>query len=649
MVGKETVTREYVLPKEVAETLEYEAESSGVPVEEALSQWMKDGFWVAFHDTEESVVKLKYIDPWTSGSKQVQPPEKDGETPITLKTFRRLRDQFPPVTAGVEYSKSFTSGAGFTTEVDDATDKNQLTAKRIINDFNKNVYQDQITVGLDSILDIMLDEAFTVGCAAAEIVYKNEFSFEDYADVLAPEADDDPAWGSKILESGDWKKFGGIVQLKFIDNAIERLKPYVNKETYKIEYWTVDEKKTRGRDGEKEEPAKLLPWQVLWLSWGRRGSNLKGTSLVRPVAETAILLEEILKAVGTSFRRWSDKKYFFILGDQRTGRSWAPPKIREFMHDTKSMIETGSSGIPVGAGFDIKEIGGEAYSGRDIIDALLSLITGGMRYPRTFLEQGKSFEGDKAWLAWIVTYATHQKLLRRGIEHQLWQRHLYCMVGTEQEVSKQGVRAENRSKVPVYVPKMQWRSEGKWHQETKLKMLTGILNVANPVGPELKLEVEDDMATTLNYNELDLENARKVLKTNQKIGVIESDNDLLKAEMLGEALEEMKKKGLHKDMIPEIGGLKKEEPEAPARPPPMPMKRLLGGVSRQTKETGESDRGGIAKPMGGTRKSNPRTGTVEETVQFDSYEEMFSTMVKMEEREQRRNVFTRMIEVLDKL
>lgn len=650
-----TIVREFNLPEDVINTLEKEASDRGIPEDEVITDLMRDGFWVAFHDVEESVVRLKYIDPWTEVDKLVTPPTPTGETPNTLRAFRRLREEFPPVSAGVEYSKSFTSGGGFTVEISNADDKNQQESKKIVNELNKNIYQDDVTIGLDAILDILIDEAFTVGSAAAEIVYEafdkpGSFTFEDWARKIPNAPDGEPQWESKAMEDPDWKSLKGIAQLKIIDNAVERLKPYINPYTYKIEYWTIDE--VKASDGkEKTEPIKLLPWQVLWLSWGRRGSNLKGVSLVRPVAQTALLLEEILKAVGTSFKRWSDKKYFFILGDPKSGRSWQPVKIREFMHDTKKMIEQGGSAIPVSVGFDIKEIGGEAYAGGSIIDNLISMICGGMRYPRTFLEQGKTQEGDKAWLAWIVTYATHQKLLRRAIEHQLWERQLYCKLGTKQRLSVQGKKIEEQELVSVYVPSMEWKSEGKWHISEKLKQLTSILNVANPVGPELKTEVEADIATTLSYSELDLTNARKILQINQKVGLIEAETDEIKAQMIKESMENAQKKKLHLDMIPIITGLKEEEPEPenPKRPPPVPLQRLMGGVSRSKKETGTESTKGVSKPLGGTRQPNPKTGAVEETVEFESYDELFSVITRLETQARKNELFERMIEVLDKM
>jgi len=604
-----------------AQVLEQEAEERGIEVEEVLSDWFNDGFYIATQDVEESVVRLRYIEPWTETDTQIEPPKDGEETDKTLKTLRRLRDEFPPVTAGVEYAKSFTAGGGFVVDITDSNDSHQIEVQKSINQLNRTVFQDVVTIGLDSILDILLDEAFTVGCAAAEIVYKRfeepgSLDFDRWATKVENPPKGEPEYNSKNLTPEDWKSLGGVVQLKIIANSVQRMKAYRNPTTYKIEYWTIDEDEINKYNANpvnkvKKVVPKLLPWQVLWLSWGRRGSNLKGVSLIRPAAETAILLEKILAAVGLSFRKWSDKKHFFVLGSDKTGRSWAPPKIRNFLHDVNKMTKEGGTGIAVPAGFGIETIGGDVFEGGQIIDTLVSLICGGMRYPRTFLEQGKTQEGDKAWLAWIVTYASHQKLLRRAIEHQLWARHIYSTVGTTHRLSKQGVPVEKQEIVPIYVPRMSWKSEGKWHIQQKIEELTKILNVANPVGGELKLEVEADLAVTLGYSDLDLNNSRKVLDLRQKISLIETKMDLMKAEMKLESLEKAKEEGVHLEMVPMLGGMKHPQPEdeepkedGEKRPVPKPGARLEGGVSRTPKD--EETKKGVAKPLGGTRQPKVR-------------------------------------------
>lgn len=671
-VSKDEKKESISVDKKLAEAITKIAEEEDMNVNEVLEDVFGDGFYVGWHDIEESVVKLKYIDPWSSSDKQIDVRGEEGETSNTIKVYRRLRDEFPPVTAGVEYTKSFTAGGGFDVDIQDPNDEKQQEAKRVINELNRNIYQDEVTKGLDSILDILLDEVFTVGCAGAEIVYeKFEKEPPDLSKYLRQATDEElkngsPLYISSDLDGDEWKELGGIVQLKIVDDGVKRLLPKINKTTYKIEYWTVDEEETKKyNEKNKDEPKEisiLLPWQVLWLSWDRRGSNLKGNSLIKPVARTSLMLEDILSSIGLSLKKWSDKKYFFILGSDKTGRSWAPPKVTGFLRDVKRMTTEGGTGVAVPAGFDIKEIGGEIYEGTTIIDNLISLICAGMRVPRTFFEQGKTQEGDKAWLAWIVTYATNQKLLRRAIEHQFWARHLYCINGgTTVRVSKQGKRLESQDIVPVYVPKMSWKSEGKWHIQQKIEELSKILNVANPVSPELKLEVESDIANTLGYSELSLENARRVLKIQQEVKLLDSEIDKIKSEVLMKVYEKAKDdEEFLKSIMPIIQGTTKKEQEPvenPNRPPPVPLKRLVGGVSRTTNKTEEKDTTQYGEENMDVNKNvnkdknkdKDKKEKVEETIQFDSYEDFLMTSIKMREHESRTTLYSKMLDILDKM
>ena len=616
---------------ETLESLDRESEASNISVDELVEEALNDGFYIISEKkgVEESVGEIKYVQPWGKDDILVEPVGADGEeTEKTINTLRRLRDDFPPITAGVDYHLGFLEGGGFVVEIDDPDDKHQRDVRDTINSFNASVYQDETVQGLDAILEINTDEMFTVGFSGAEIVYSkfqdvNSFNFMDWVTPVDDAPEGEPQFNAKPLTDADWKSFGGIVQIKFLDNGVKRLKAYRDKKTYKIQYWTIDEEDIKAqnqgkKDVDKLEVPKLLPWQLFVLTGRKRGSRIKGVSAIRPVVTYAILLEKILKAVGVSIQRWSDRKFFFILGSDKTGRSWNPVKIRGFLRDVNELTKEQKTGIAVPAGFDIKDIGGDVFEGGVITDKLISLICSGLKIPRTFFEQGKTQEGDKAWLAWIVTYAREQKLLKRAIEHQLWERHLRCLFGSTRRVPKQGVPQEDQDQIPVFVPSLAWRSEGKWHIQQKIEQLSRILNVANPVSPVLKLDVEEDIADTLGYSELSFDVAREVLKIEQEIDIIEARQDKLKAQMILESLEQALEKKEHLDMNPMIQGLSQPAPPPaqapqqggdrevnPKRPPPNILKRLEGGVSRTTEVTGGTSQKGIAKPQGGTRQ--PRT------------------------------------------
>jgi len=630
---EETVEKTFDFDKDFINDLEKEAESSGRSEAEVLKNWAGEGVWVLTGlEVEESVVSLQYVNLKDMSLDEVG---EDGlESEKNLNIFRDLRENFGPVSAGVDYLKAFVGGSGFTVGIDDAKNEHQKETKSAIIKFNGDIFMDEITKGLDTILDIILEEAYTDGCAATEIVYKKfrevgSFNFRDYVEEAPITVYEE---GKKIgrttyipkeLDKEAWKELGGIVQLKVIMNSYGRVKPYRHPKTFQILYYTVDEKQVEAWNARKEnredkrEPIKLLPWQIFWFSPARKGWRLKGPSHVKPAAEMALLLRKILKDIGTNIAKWADKKYFFILGSDKS-RAWAKPHVANFLRNVKKLGEKGKTAIPVPPGFDLKEIGGEVYDGGQILDKLISMICSAMKYPRTFSEQGKTQEGDKAWLAWLVTYGRHQTQLRRAVEHQLWTRHLYCKYGLIHDLTKPGPAPKGgRSTEDTYVPKMVWRSEGKWHRETKLKMLQGILNVANPVGPELKLATEEDMAVTLGYTEMDFDMARKLLEINLGTEEIEREIEQLKAKMLKETLEKAYEAGAHLEMIPTIVGLKTEEPEQPEpegeppgkKLPPEPGARQKGGVSKTIKKTGGKSKKGMAKPMGGSRQpSGKRVG-----------------------------------------
>lgn len=616
---------------------------------DVIEHWVRnnrDGFFMGEIDIEESVVTLKHIDPWGELDTNVASSGASDARKANRKVYRRLRDTFPPVKAGIEYAKSFTSGGGFTVDIDNVNSKLEQQNRQIVNALNRNIYQDEIVRGLSPLLDTMMDDTFTVGSSGAEIVYDNEIDDDKLIVGQVPITDfpldtpNIPEFETRDPNDKEWKKLGGVAQLKIIDDAIERLKPYRNPTTYRIEYWTVDEERTNKLNEERKSsklapvtPRKLMPYQVLWLPWSVRGTDITGHSIVEGVASIALLLENILGAVGISFRKWSDKKYFFILGNT-DGRTWAPPKVRNFLQDVKRMTTQNGTGIAVPAGFDIKEIGGEIFEGGQIIDNLLTLICTGMTYPKTFLTQGAGAEGDQAWMAWIRTYSNYQNLITTNVEHQLWARHLYCKLGTTQEVAKQGVSKDSRQRIPTYVPIMSWRSDGKWQTHTKIEQQTKVLNVANPIDPALKLQIEKDIAITLGFTEMDWKPAEQILQQQQQLLLLDSTVEHLRVSMLVEALQKAKDEGLHLEMKPQLPGLSSPKPVAPEpepedeiddldgegedddmdepetkgkkekRPPPVPGKRLEGGVSRATAD--RDSRKGQSKPQGGSRRANPR-------------------------------------------
>jgi hypothetical protein len=602
------------LDKAVIETLNYYAKQEDMNIDSYVQRMMSDGFTIATL-VGESVVRLSSVDPWIP-EELLDPVGEDGsETPKTTAVYEDLRENFPPVSAGIDYPKSFTSGSGFDVKIDDLEDQHQITMKESIDKFNRAVFMDEHTRGLDLVLDILLDDVFTYGVAAAEIVYtgweEESMIFEQWA-IPRESSEANPAqWEPKDLVDSDWRRLKGIRQLKIIENAYHRLKPYRDPVTWKILYFTIDEEKASNK--RNAEIKKLLPWQVLWLSWNRRNNKLKGVSTIKSVADTALLLKKILRDIGITFDKWADQKYFFVLGDARSGRTWAPQHVANFSRDVQKMVKDKGTGIPVPAGFDVKSIGGEGgiYDGGQIIDQLLTMICTGMKYPKAFLYQENKGDDDKAWLAWLVRYNRDQTQLRRIIEDHLWRRHLYTEHGMFRRVSQRGVPIADQEYVAIYVPEMEWSSEGKWHQETKLKMLKSLLDSANPLTAETKYHIERDMMRTLGYPEKTIEPQIEIIKIDRQADLIESKIELLKKEMELEVTKKAKEDGTYLELEPILRFVKspeeeeEQEGEFSKRPPPDPQKRLEGGVSRTTKDKKTSK--GEAKPQGESRKPKVRS------------------------------------------
>jgi len=322
----------------------------------------------------------------------------------------------------------------------------------------------------------------------------------------------------------------------------------------------------------------------------------------------------------------SMNKYYLPFEVKNCGterRPWGKVSTRNFIKAMEQMIKNNWTGIPVPVGFDIKEIGGEVFDARDFLDYLKGLIASGMNYPLEFLEQGGMRENDKAWLAWQVTYGAEQMMLKQDIETQLWEKQLWATKGMTFREKKQGVTARRRRRVPVYLPHLQWRDETKWHMETRIKMDAQILNVANPVGPQLKLGVEKDIAKMMGFHDIifpTFEELEKGLTKQDKTDEISEENKKLKAQIEQLQLEYQIE---HPELIQQAAMAKvqpqqktkepteegegdEEEEEKEKRPLPEAGQRLTGppygGVSRETEQTGTESKKGIAKPLGGTRQ-----------------------------------------------
>lgn len=303
---------------------------TGKTEEEALMDIL---FNTSLFSIDEAVLGTGYaildqLGPWEKPKAIGIKGEKAPEVKKRRMEYRRLREEFAPVSAGIEYHRAFTSGSGFINQISDPNDKHQKLMKETIDAFCENVYQDEYNIGLDHLIDILLDSALVEGASAAEIVYGNtDVKFMDYVtgtkDVVVGKKPDDSNITEKrfVVKEPDWKKFrDGITRLKIIDGAIDRLEPIRDTESFEVLYWVLD-KNTK-------DPIFLHTWQILWITWNARGRKLKGFSLVKPVYVAAKLLEQIQYNVGLNFSRWADKKYFFICVPPET-EVWTPEGYRQ--------------------------------------------------------------------------------------------------------------------------------------------------------------------------------------------------------------------------------------------------------------------------------------------------------------------------------
>lgn len=487
-----------------------------------------------------------------------------------LDEYRDLRENFAPVSAGIEYHKTFLCGAGFNIISDDPSDKHKIEMRDNIRDMCRKIYMDYYRKGLDRLLYIMADDLLTFGAAGAEIVYGRDIQFEEFATLINVVVKGKtvqkllPIHPDK-LKIRDWKGLKGITRLKIIDNSITRLTPTVDSKSGELLYWTLDKKMSAEEDEIKRRTGiktskeattggiKFHPFEIFWLSWNTRGTALTGQSIIRPALEIARLVRRIQKAIGKGFDRWAERKFFFVCGTEK--RPWSKNALRKFMRYLELMIKHHWTGVPVPAGFDVKEIGGQVFEGVNILNHLINMICAAMNYPRDFLEQGRTRAGDKAWLAWQVKYGSNQRQLRRDMEHQLFEKHLWCNFGKRYSVPKQNVQPKNRERRDIYIPKTVWNAEGRWQRAEEIKTLISTLNVANPIGPEMKLAVEKRLAEILGFGSVQFPTFQELRREMKRMAKME---ELMLEKQLKAKIEKPKKTpqekrqegGVSKDIAP---------------------------------------------------------------------------------------------------
>jgi hypothetical protein len=265
----------------------------------------------------------------------------------------------------------------------------------------------------------------------------------------------------------------------------------------------------------------------------------------------------------------------------------------------KEAGEKGWSTIPVPAGFDIKEAGGTVFEAQNVIDYFLRIIASTMHVPVSVVgvETRELPQTEKS-----DDLLRYKEAFKTAIETQLFKLLIWTKYG-DKKVKQGG------AKDPQYLPEIRFRVEELMDGSNRLKMCKEILNVANPVRPETKLEVERDICKIMGYD---------VLLPSQE----QYKKDLEKAEA------EMKKKLAEN---PAQAG--EEKPVSPTG------EKFQGPPKPQTEEQQQKrlDKGVNVRKAGSAKgKKESKTDTFQESVPEVIPAQQLEITVKTEKQEPQR-------------
>ncbi len=566
---KKSVLPENLSERAFADYVKEQMKNTGRTEAQILGEVFKDGWLVWMVEESGGSAQLELSQLFKAGKK---PDDK-------VKEYIRLRENFAPISNCVDYLIDKIIGGGIGVVIDDPSDKNQKEHKEELERLLEDIYQDEYKRGLRTILPILVNEALTTGSAATEITYDGDKTFWDYAEIsetaktvqikgkpveIVLYNTKEPKWNTDLK---------GLDRLKIIDRAYERFVVQRDPKTWEIKYWILDEGKSvqpitlpsgivvRKLVGKTVAGTYLHPWQVFWLTLKQRGFDVKGESVIKPVYEVSILLEKILKAVGEGIHRAGNKKYFIICGS--ADRPWSTPHIRNVLQQLKEASKKNWSTIPMPMGFDIKDIGGEVFEADQVVNYFLKVIAGGMKVPAKVL--GIEVREQKEY-----SYTEYRSNLLLAIKHQLFKRHVWCKHGMKR--TKQGGKGEE----PVYIPNPKIKIEGLFTTPLEeLEIYIKMLNPANPITPQLKLEAEKGIAKLMGWDMIDFPTQEEYEKK------------------LREREEQALKFG--KSRVVKVPS-EKEQGEPEPQTVERQEKRLEG-----MRKKGETEKG-KSKPMGGTRE-----------------------------------------------
>lgn len=411
----------------------------------------------------------------------------------------RLRKNFAPVASCVEYVKQQLIGGGIDSLVKDIKNKSQKAMKDDVDIFIENVYQDELTIGLNVLLPILVDNSLTTGVGAAEIAYVKNVTFWEYAkikDPLTVTIDNKDVQIVKYdVTEPEWNTLGGIKRLKIFPNNYKLFEPERDNISMEIQYWNIDDKNkdmitlSNGVQVQKYNPNNsqvglhLHNWQLFYLALDRDDSLAKGKSIVVPVVSISQILERILGAVGEGMYRAGNKKYFIVMGSEK--RPWGGPFIRNVLQQMKEAKEKNWSTIPMPMGFDLKEMGGEVFDAKEVVDYFLQMIAKGMNCPAKVL--GIEVREEESF-----SYQLYKNNLISAVRNQLFKRHIWALHGKTKK--KQGGTEEES-----FIPFPRVKVEELLSLKERIKIFQDLLNVANPIDPVIKKKSELELCKVLGW------------------------------------------------------------------------------------------------------------------------------------------------------
>jgi hypothetical protein len=599
-----------------------EVQKTGKSKEEILEETFHDGY-VVISESGDGAFKVE-------GGQLFKPT---GEKVDDLTECRRLRERFGPIAACVEYIKDIILGSGIDVVLNDITDSHQKDVKKELQQWMDNIYQDVYTIGLNSLLNILVDNALTDGFAAAEIVYETD---EDYFSKYAkPITSSSMSQESGKLAKSDyisyeitdpiWSDLKGISRLKIFLDAPTRLRLYRKGRTWEADYWVLDQPNVAGAQagmtsssqknlqqgtpmqltsadlvrstlvGSKQVLVKpsayFLPWQIFSLSVTRRNWLEKGPSIILPAMKTAQLLEKIMNAVGEGIYRAGNKKYFIICGTK--DRPWGAIHIRNLLSQIKDASEKNWSTIPVPAGFDLKEAGGQVFEAQNAINYFLRVIAGIMHVNASVL----GLDAREGRNVTDFSYSSHIRLkqeMLNQIRTQLFRLHIWAKYGEKK--SKQGGYNE-----PTLIPTIRAMTEDLLNPADRLKLDIDILNAANPVMPQTKLEVERDIVKTRGW---------EVILPSQEEFMIELKKKQEEDEAFKKEQRNAQIKNMQQPKAPEEKGDKTMGPPSPPSAEKQ-QKRQEAGMNKQKVGAKETP------PRGSTRTPAEAKRQVQESIMIE--------------------------------